>query len=569
MDASMAGYISAVPLLIFLVLWNFPKLKLRALYIKIYVYSLIILFSLLSVISLNIYREWGSKINSRAIDLFFTSTNEAVASGSSSPVLLSLLILVALSAFSIIVAKNLIQTHIIKDPVPIWQKLTASLIFMGLTFLAVRGGLDASPMNQSMVYYADKPILNHAAVNTEWNLIQDLLNVNHQGNPYKYFSDGEASSIVDKLYKPASKTNNSQIFDKTNPNIVLIILESFTADVIMSLGGEKGIAPNIEKLIKEGLFFDHIYASGDRTDKGLIAILSAFPSQATNSIIKLNDKQEKLPSISQALKKKGYYTSFYYGGQSEFFNIKSYLFSHGFESIIDKKDFNQEGLSSWGVFDDKVFSKNLSDMGSFRQPFFSTILTLSNHEPFQLPVKPKFSGSNPENKFRSTAYFTDSSLGDYIKYARKKEWFKNTIFILVADHGHRLPKNIYENYDPGRFRIPLLIFGEPLKSEFRGTIITKTGNQTDIAATILNQLKISHDDFEWSNDLLDESKPGFSFFCWDNGFGFANQEQTLSFDNVSRQIIYRKHQNKHKLDSTMLRSGKAYMQHVYQKFLKY
>ena len=570
LDASMAGYISAIPLLIFVVLWIFPRITCKPVITKTYVTVLITLFSLIAVINFNLYREWGSKINSKALDFFFNSTEEAIASSSSSPLLLSLFILLVLISAGVLLSRHIIAYQVPRSKIPTWQKLVASILFMGITFLAIRGGVDVAPINQSMAYFSDKPILNHAAVNTEWNLIQDFVNQDlSQKNPFNYYPEKETAAIVRELYAIDSNQQSAQILSTPRPNIVLVLLESFTADLIESLGGEKGVAPNMEKLIEQGLLFDHIYASGDRTDKGLVAVLSAFPSQAIQSIIKLNDKQEKLPSISQALKEKGYHTSFYYGGQSEFFNIKSYLFSHGFNTVKDKSQFDRKDLSAWGAFDHKVFEKNLDEVKNFEQPFFSTILTLSNHEPFQIPGKPHFPGEAPEDKFRSTAYYTDSSLAAYLKEARKQVWYKNTLFIIVADHGHRLPKSIYEIYDPGRFRIPLIFFGDALNPEFRGKVISKTGSQTDFAATLLNQLGIPHQQFHWSRDLLNPANESFSFFSFNNGFGVANDQQTLSFDNVSKRVIYRKNTENLESDSTMLRYGKAYMQQVYQTFLDY
>lgn len=570
LDASMAGYISLGPLLVFIVVWIFPKLRFRDTLARMYVYFLIFLISLISVINFNIYREWGSKINSKALDFFFSSTSEAVASSSSSPILLSFLVLALIIFTGVLFSRLIIRYRLTGSHPSVWVKLTAGILFIALAFLSIRGGLDASPINQSMAYFSDKPILNHAAINTEWNLIHDLLNQNFSNkNPYRYFPDQEAASIVEDLYNAQRTGQFVSILNTPKPNIVLIMLESFTADVIESLGGEKGVAPNIEKLIADGLFFDKIYASGDRTDKGVIAILSAFPAQATRSIMKFNDKQEKLPSISSVLQDRGYHTSFYYGGQSEFFNIKSYLLSHGFNSITDKTNFPKSDMSSWGAFDHRVFQKNLTDLAKIQQPFFTSILTLSNHEPFQLPGAPRFPGDSSEDKFRSTAYYTDASLAAYFGQAKSQPWYKNTLFIIVADHGHRLPKSIYEIHDPGRFRIPLLLFGDALKPEFKGKVISKIGSQTDIAATLLNQLNIPSGQFRWSQDLLDPASPGFSFFAWDNGFGLATKDQTISFDNVSQRVIYRKNPEKLKSDSMMLRYGKAYMQQVYQSFLDY
>ena len=570
MDASMAGYVSLIPLLVFLVLWFLPHLPFKGSISRVYVSTLIILFSLITVINFNIYREWGSKINSKALDFFFDSPQEALASGASSPILLSLGVLLLLSASGILMSRLIINYRLPERNVAVWQKVVLTVLSFSVLFLAVRGGLDASPINQSMVYYSNRPLLNHAAINTEWNLVQDLLSQEFSNeNPYRYYGNTEAASILKELYPDSGSVLSTAVLNTEKPNIVLIILESFTADVIEKLGGEKGVSPNIEKLISQGLFFDNIYASGDRTDKGLVAILSAFPAQATKSIIKFNDKQEKLPAISQVFSKSGYLTSFYYGGQSEFFNIKSYLLSHDFHKLVDKSAFSNTAMSSWGVYDHIVFEKNLSDLAMSGQPFFSTILTLSNHEPFQLPSPPRFPGDNSSDKFRSTAYYTDSSLGAYLKQAASSDWYKNTLFIIVADHGHRLPKNSYEIYDPGRFRIPVLFYGDALKQEFRGKVISKVGSQTDLAVTLLNQLRLPFDQFRWSKDLLSPETKGFSFFSWDNGFGFAQDDQVISFDNPSKRIIYRRQNSVLKADSSLTRFGKAYMQQVYQAFLDY
>ncbi|NQV75568.1 MAG: LTA synthase family protein, partial [Bacteroidetes bacterium] len=327
--------------------------------------------------------------------------------------------------------------------------------------------------------------------------------------------------------------------------------------------------PNIDNLAAEGILFEQVYAAAGRTDKGITATISGFPAQAIRSIIKQNAKHEKLPGIAQELALNSYSTSFYYGGESEFFNIKSYILSHGYKTIVDKHSFKSKDMNSkWGTYDEKVFSKQMKDMDTVKQPFFSTILTLTNHEPFELPVKNHFPGDNLENKFRSTTFYTDSCLGAYLKEARQKPWYKNTLFVILADHSHRLPANLAE-HDPRRYRIPLLFFGNMIKPEFRGTRISKTGNQTDLVATLLNQLNIDPIRYNWSKDLLNPGTQSFSFFNWDNGFGFATENQIISFDNVGKNIILRKNSPNAKVDNELVLYGKAYMQEVFQQYLDY
>lgn len=569
LDFSMAAYISAIPAIVYIALLFLPSVKFPKIIAKTYVVFFVIVFSTIGISNLNLYREWGSKINFRALDMAISAPKEAIASTSSSPVIPMFSVLFAYMIFSVFLSKKVILYQIADRTKSLINKVSLSILLLSTLFLAIRGGWQLSPINQSMSYFSSEPVLNHAAVNTEWNLIQDILN-NKFGNenPYNYYNEEDAKKIVAELFKkPAEPT--TQVIDSDRPNIVFIILESFTARLVEDLRGEKGVSPNFKKLVSEGILFENIYAASGRTDKGVVATLSAFPSQAIRSIMKQNDKQERLPAISQDLIQNGYSSSFYYGGESEFFNMKSYILSHGYQRMVDQHSFDKKDMNSkWGTYDDKVFSKNLSELDHAKQPFFSTILTLTNHEPFELPAEPHFKGDDVDSKFRSTTFYTDSCLGAYINEAKQKSWYKNTLFVVIADHGHRIPGNLVE-YDPERYRIPLLFFGEVIKPEFKGTRINKIGNQTDLAATLLNQLKIDPKRFVWSKDLLNPGTAEFAFFNWDNGFGFANNEQIISFDNIGKNVILKKNPLNSNSDSVLISNGKAYMQEVYRQYLEY
>ncbi|HCN84118.1 MAG TPA: sulfatase [Sphingobacteriaceae bacterium] len=569
MDGSMAAYITVLPLLVFIFCWLF-KLHIPVRIPKWYTGVLIILFSLISVINFNIYREWGAKINYNAMYFMFTAPNEALASSASSPIFSSLLILLLLAVVSLWLSVHIIDYRMPTAKLHPALKTALSLLFIGLNFLAIRGGWQLAPMNESMAYFSDKLIINHASVNTEWGFFHSLVKNRHgSSNPFSYYKPEISKALVKELYqKPAEPS--PQILTTQRPNIVIFILESFTASVVESLGGEKGITPNMEKLIADGLLFPNTYASGDRTEKGVAAIISAFPAQAIQSIIKENGRQEKLPSLAGALHENGYHTSFYYGGESEFANMKSYILSHSYQRLVDKHAYEKKDMNSkWGAYDEVVFKKQLADLNRETQPFFSTLMTLSNHEPFELPGKMRYGSDNVENKFRSTAYYTDSCIGAYINQAKKQAWYKNTVFVIVADHGHRLPLSKYESYHPARYHIPLLFFGDAIKPEYRGKKIEKIGSQTDIAATLLSQLNINADRFHWSKDLLNPGTKAFSFYDWVDGFGFATPQQIISFDNIGKRIIYKKEKTAGSVDDQLVRYGKAYMQEAYQEYLDY
>lgn len=567
LDSSMTAYISALPLISYILFLFLKRSILPPLAGKTFVISLLVIFVFISGFNWNLYREWGTKINYRAVDMAFNSPAEAVASSSSQPILLSACIVLAMFLIGLFLSNLLIDYRLADCKKPLFQKVTGSFVAIALLVLVARGGWQLSPINQSMAYFSTEPILNHAAVNTEWNLLQDIMNNKFSvENPYKYYTPAQSEMIVRELFTEPGLATQS-VLSTTTPNVVLIIVESFAAALIESLGGEKGIAPNVESISRGGLLFTDIYAVAGRTDKGIVGTLSAFPSQAIRTVMKQNGKQENLPAISQELGKKGYKTSFYYGGESEFFNMKSYILSHGYSKLVDQHSFAKKDMNSkWGTFDHMVFRKNAADLDTEKKPFFSTILTLTNHEPFEIPGTPRFKGDDADNKFRSTFFYTDSCIGEYIKVAKTKEWYKNTLFVLIADHSHRLPGAIPE-YDSKRYHIPLLFFGDVIKPEFRGKRIGKTGSQTDLAATLFGQLKIDDSRYKWSKDLLNPKTKGFAFFNWDNGFGFAAHDQVVSFDNVGKRIILRKDSTNTKLDGQLTRYGKAYMQKVFQEYL--
>lgn len=570
LDCSMAAYVSLLPLLIYLTKWVVPKMPLNPLAIKIYTYFFIVLFSILSIANLLIYREWGSKLNYRALDFGFSSPGEAMASSLSSPIAFALTAFVLLTTMGVWMAQKICVFQIpAYRPKPL-KKGVLAFGLLSILFLCIRGGWQLTPINQSMSYFSQKPIANHASVNTFWNLMHDVSkNINAQNNPYRYLSTQEAEAIVRELYQ-VKQEKSTPILRIQKPNVVVIILESFTADVVKRLGGETNIAPELEKVIQEGLLFENIYASGDRTDKGLIAILSGFPSQAVRSIIKEESKQEKLPALSQNFKQKRYHTSFYYGGESEFFGLKSYVLFHQFEHLVDKSAFRSEDMNSkWGAYDEHVFNHQLSELKNTPQPFFSTLLTLTNHEPFELPRKGKFAVNDVRDQYRNTAAYTDSCLGAYFKEAKKQAWYHNTLFVIVADHGHRLPADRYESWHPNRYRIPLLFTGGALKNDFKGKKNTTYGSQTDIANTLLTQLGWNSKAYLFSKDLLNASSANFSFYDWDNGFGMATPTQTIAFDNVGKTLSYEKNTNQGAETKRLEKTGKAYIQTVYKQYLAY
>ncbi len=372
-DLAMAAYLMAVPTLLYIA---FPFTQARFLRIIHQVYWFLLLFvvAVICTVDLQLFNEWGSKINAQALT-YIRYPKEMMASAGSSPIGLLLVLLVVQAIGSWIFYRLLVKRNSNNyKPLPgLRAKIGVPLVglfVIGLSVIAMRGGLQLAPLNQSFVYYSSHSGANQAAVNTVWNLMYYMSNSGNQVNMEKYtlLPDAQADSVFHSLYTVESPEPVG-ILRVKNPNIVLVMLESFTADALQSMQGEN-LSPNLDRIAGEGILFEHIYASGDRTDKGLVAILSGFPSQPTASIITEPDKLSRLAYLPASLKKAGYHTAFIYGGESEFANMKAYLFQSGFEQVTDKTGFNAADMNSkWGAHDEVVFDRILATCNTAQQPF--------------------------------------------------------------------------------------------------------------------------------------------------------------------------------------------------------
>ncbi len=557
MDISFTSYLCIFPFLLLAVRSIFVKLP-AGKAIQIYTVILVWVISFVTTADLELYTAWGFRMDATPL-VYFSSPKEMAASASSSPVILLLLICIAFSLSFVWLYKRAVKKYI-SIPAARFSifHLAISLFLVAFLFVPIRGGIQKIPMNISDVYFSQNTFANHAAINLPWNIMFSVLN-NHNGkNPYNYFSSGKDGQIVDSLYNTGPPVI-PLILTTKRPNIIFIILESYTAKFVGCLGGEQGVTPHIDSIASEGLLFTNIYAAGDRSEKGQVAILSGYPNQAITSIIKTPTKTQKLPSITAALEKQGYFTSYTYGGELEFANIKSYLLNTHFDKLISKYSFPPEDrTTSWGVHDGIVLDTFFNDIHREPRPFFATLFTLSSHEPFDVPFN-KFPRNDVTGKFRNSFAYTDSCIGVFINRLKKDSLWNNTLVVMVADHGHELPG--YDRDDlPSKFHIPLIFTGGALQIKGR---ISTIGSQTDIVTTVLDQLSLDTHAFKWGRDLLDSSAHSFAFYCFNNGFGFVTPSEIVTMDNVSKRILYHQGSN----DTSAITNGKAYMQFSYQDFL--
>ncbi|MBL0138354.1 MAG: LTA synthase family protein [Bacteroidetes bacterium] len=566
MDLSVLSYLLVLPVLFCLFPFRntvFKKIS--------FVYHLIIavLLTLICIGNILLFHFWGSLINYRALT-YLSDPKEIFVSLSTLQLVLVLLTIALLLGLQIFILRKLNNVDLEGQVKNLPAKKAIFLVGMaGLLILGIRGGWQMLPMNESLVYYSKKQFLNQVAINPVWHLAYDVRAAGlTDENPFETMPEKEAEEILKNLYR-SNADSFPKILSVEHPNIVIFILESHTADVVASLGGESGISPVIEQLMSEGVSFSNIYSSGARTDQGIVSVLNGWPATPYHSIMRSSEKSVRLPSLPKVFEKNGYTTSFYYGGESNFSNLNVYCINQGFDVILEQQDFDKATPSGkWGIFDEHVFNKQLSDLSHVKQPFFSVTMTLSNHEPFDVPGPVRFPGNDEANKFRNSAAYTDACIGEFFRKAKKESWYANTLFVLVADHGHLLPKHRNDLY-PNSRHIPMLLFGEPIKPEYRGIQITKLGGHQDLPATLLPQLGLDASEFHWSKNLMAPEATNFAYFQMEHVLGWIEEKNWLVYSYNRKDLILQSPNPDSTLLKQSLHRGQAFIQEIYREYQGY
>jgi phosphoglycerol transferase MdoB-like AlkP superfamily enzyme len=533
MDVSLTGYFlmaAGLILSVSLLLHN------RWLYFILNALNLFLIIScgLLATVDLELYRHWGFRLNTAPLFYMKSVGPAAMGSVALTVVFKLLMIATALITIFLFVYDRLLAPIIASLERGRRRGFAALISITALMVIPVRGSFTVAPMNTGFVYFhKTKSYANHAAINVIWNFLYNLNKHSRLTYPEDLLPKAVAEQYFRNFYPPHD-TTSSPIFKTERPNIVLFILESFTADVLEPLGGRAGITPNLNQLCREGILFTNFYASGDRTDKGLISILSAYPAQPVTSIIKNPAKTQRLPYLNHYMLDLGYSTSFVYGGDIDFANFRSYLTNSRFDHITADEDFPDEyNESKWGVHDHIVFQRALQECDTARQPFFKVILSLSSHEPFDVPMVPKFPAAEGESLFLNSCHYTDRSIGEFMIKAKTSDWWDNTVIIFVADHGHPLPGN-KKLQDKERYRIPLLMVGGAVKQD---SLIDKYASQTDLANTLLAQLAQPRSAFTFSKNILSPASPSFAMYFFNDGYGFVSPDDYIVYDNIGKQFL--------------------------------
>lgn len=535
LDCTVAGYLTALPLLSVLVSVWLPGTWLRKI-MKGYFIVTALLVSAIYAVDVALYGFWGFRLDA-TLFFYLQSPTDAMASVPLKLFLLQLFIFVTYALAIYWLFKRGVMPLVPEERVSRKPGSTLAILLMGgLLFIPIRGGLGTSTANVGMVYFSQNQFLNHAAINPCFSLLASLSKQQDFGAQFNFFPEEERKKIVDALLLPSDTCTEekdstyqatSRLLKTERPNILIILMESFTANVIEAVGGEPGVTPNLNRFSKEGVLFTNMYANSFRTDRGIVSVLNGYLAQPTTSIMKYPAKSQTLPSIAGTLVKEGYTADMLYGGDINFTNMQSYFFSSGYSQVTADRDFPLSSrLSKWGANDDITFAhlfESIEKRQGSESPWLMTFLTLSSHEPFEVPYH------RLDNPYLNSVAFTDSCMGHFIDKLKTSPVWDNLLVLFVSDHGFRYPENLTE-FEPRRYHIPMLWLGGAVKEP---RIIEKEANQTDLAATLLNQLNLPYKEFTFSKDLLNPCQPAFAFYTYNNGFGFIDSTGISAYDNES------------------------------------
>ncbi|WP_420552685.1 LTA synthase family protein [Tenacibaculum aiptasiae] len=560
LDFSFAAYIAALPFLIIIFSIWVPIKYIKYL-IKGFTFPLIFVINLFMLIDIILYKSWGVRIDSTLLN-YINTPKIMMASVSTFQLVGGLLIWILISLAVVYVFNKVLDKAMNRLTKGSFLEAPALLLLIGTLIIPIRGGFANIPINQSNVYFSTKMFANHAAVNFMWNFANTLTHKIDDKNPYVHYKTDVAKNIIHKTQNELL-TGSDSILKTKKPNVILIIWESLSAKAVGALGGEPDVTSNLNRFAKEGVLFTNFYGNGDRTDKGIPAILSGYYPQPTTSIMKMPRKSQSLPMLTKEMKNLGYNTGFYYGGDSNFGNMITYLRNGEIDKIVDGTEFDKENWNSkWGAHDHIFLERFLKDLSDpkLKQPFFQIALTLTSHEPYEFPDTYKFGKDSEANLYRSAQAYTDKAIGNFIDAAKKQPWWDNTLVVIMSDHGHPLP--VHKGYFNSsiRFKIPMVWIGGALAKT--GITIDNFSGQSDFAYTLTDLLGGNPKQFQFGKHIFNSSDNQYVHYVFNKGFGTVSKNGTFIYDYVSNKPVIQEG-NYQALDSL----GRAISQEAYQDFI--
>ena len=556
LDLSTALYFILLPYLVVMVSAWWPSRKVLGNLLKIYYAIAALVLSLAFVADTSLYEFWGFKLDASVLQ-FLDGTGHATDSVSTGFVVVRFVCFLAVAALLFFVLSRIRKPFLatrsfapsyprtLENPRSSLLTTILFLLLIPLLVVGIRGGTSVSTTNVGQVYFSQNQFLNHSAVNPVFSFLASFGKSTNDIPDYHFFPEEQLPrDLFSTPQGSVSRCITTIQTPPTLPNVLLIIMESCGGQ-FTELGGNAHVTPNLTRLAHEGIYFTRCYANSWRTDRGMLSIMSGYPALPKTSIMKMPSKVRTLPSIARTLQREGYKTAFLYGGDANFTNTRGYLLSTGVETIVSEDDFTSEqrGSSKWGVCDSIAFDRLYEMAVPYPSPWFLTFLTLSSHEPWTVPMPTKF-----QDEKLNAFYYLDLCLGRFIERFRKTEAWNHTLVVIIPDHGIK-----YKDQDETkeiRSHIPMIWTGGVVDGPLH---IDRLCNQSDLAATLLGQLRLKHDDFTFSRDILSpDSTHPFAMHTFPEGFSVVDSTGFNVYDLNSQKQTVGQSQNAIQLGKAVL-----------------
>ena len=537
MDVSTSCYLLVIPWLCALIWLLWRGFPLRRVLVP-YLFVVCMLLAIIICGDAYLYEFWKFKLNATVFS-YMSHPEGAVSSVSTSYMVSRLLGILVFGLLTFGLMKRALGGEAEasgsqpRHPFSVSRRLLSIIAWLlvgGFVFVGIRGGVSRSVMNLGVPYYSQSLFLNHSAVNPAFSLFASMSKSKDFDSQFNYLPEGERAQAFEGLYPQDTEDVADTLLNVRQPNVLLVLMESFGGKFVRELGGLPDVAPCMSRLIPEGVFWTNYYSNSFRTDRGIVSALSGWTSYPTASLMRLPEKLNTIPSIAQSLAQEGYSTTYLYGGDIRAFGKRGYLLQTGYETLVSDADFplSQAHETKWGVNDSLTALRALQlvrQMPSDR-PWHLVWQTLSSHEPFEVPYH------RLEDEKLNAFAFTDHCIGQFIDSLRAMPQWKDLLVILIPDHGF-LYDLTYQ--DPAFFHSPMLWLGGAIRNPRRMDVLM---NQSDLAATLLSQMGLPHHQYPWSRNVLSShySYP-FAYSSYPGGILFADSTGVSVYDITANEPI--------------------------------
>lgn len=546
-DLSCIGYLLIIPALIhpWIVVTKFQKNWLTAL--KLYFFLIFILIFFFELVTPAFIIEYGFRPNRLFIE-YLAYPQEIMKMLFNGHLGTLIIVFLTLLLPSKIIWKSIgrITTNPLLFRPFKFQTLIISFFVLGIAFLlCARGTLGHRPINPSFVYFSTDPLINSLTLNSIYSVAYAYDQLGDEKNASKMYGSLNENRIIELVRKstnlPVEAFSNTKIptlakrqaMHTGKPkNLVIILEESLGAQYVSSLGGIP-LTPEIDKLNSQGWAFERLYATGTRSVRGIEAVITGYTPTPSRAVVKLDKSQKNFFTIASLLQNNGYNTQFIYGGESHFDNMKSFFLGNGFADIVDFDDItNPKFVASWGASDGDLFNQahvELTKLHEEGKPFFSFIFTSSNHDPFEIPnevINPITYTEEQLKKYdtkellrHKAIQYADYALGEFIRKAKKQDYWENTVFLIVADHDARA---MGSNLVPiNNFHIPGVILNSGKAPIFDKRVVS----QIDLAPTLLSLIGVSDDSPMLGQDLNESNASGRALMQYADNFAYMVDDE--------------------------------------------